>query len=208
MAVLLETPRAGAARLPAPPSGRPRSRARLPGQLHSRARDAAAVRHQYDVGNDLYRLFLDRDLVYSCGYFADRDRGVPVTDRAVLDRAQHRKLELICRKLALRPGERFLDVGCGWGALVIHAAREHGTRAVGVTLSEQQAVLARQRVTTRVWKAASGSTCVTTATWRSASTASLRSAWWSTWGPASSRPTPGTLEDGSAGARRWRRSEA
>jgi cyclopropane-fatty-acyl-phospholipid synthase len=132
--------------LPAPPEERPRHRVTLPGRLHSRARDAVAVRHHYDVGNDLYRRFLDRDLVYSCAYFADEDRAAPASDRSVLDRAQRRKLELICRKLALRPGERLLDVGCGWGSLLIHAARHHGVRAVGVTLSEQQAALARERV--------------------------------------------------------------
>jgi cyclopropane-fatty-acyl-phospholipid synthase len=133
-------------RLPRPPRELPRARVRLRGRRHTRSRDAAAVRHHYDVGNDLYRRFLDRDLVYSCAYFADGDRDAPVTDRTVLDRAQRRKLELVCRKLALRPGERLLDVGCGWGSLVLHAARHHGVEAVGVTLSEQQAELARDRV--------------------------------------------------------------
>jgi cyclopropane-fatty-acyl-phospholipid synthase len=133
-------------RLPRPPRELPRARVRLLGRRHGRARDAAAIRHHYDVGNDFYRRFLDRDLVYSCAYFADGDRDAPVADRTVLDRAQRRKLELVCRKLALRPGERLLDVGCGWGALVIHAARHHGVEAVGVTLSEQQAELARHRV--------------------------------------------------------------
>jgi cyclopropane-fatty-acyl-phospholipid synthase len=144
------------ARLPAPPRSPHRDggdrghdrrgRVHLRGRRHSPDRDAAAVRHHYDVGNDLYRLVLDRDLVYSCAYFADADRDAPVTDRAVLDRAQRRKLELVCRKLHLRPGERLLDVGCGWGSLVIHAARHHGVRAVGVTLSPNQATLARDRV--------------------------------------------------------------
>lgn len=133
-------------RLPPPPQRFNAGRVTLSGRRHDPERDAAAVSHHYDVGNDLYRLFLDRDLVYSCAYFADEDRDAPVTDRAVLDRAQHRKLELVCRKLHLQPGERFLDVGCGWGSLVIHAARHHGVRAVGVTLSEQQAALARHRV--------------------------------------------------------------
>jgi cyclopropane-fatty-acyl-phospholipid synthase len=144
------------ARLPAPPRSPHRGggdqghdrrgRVHLRGRRHSPDRDAAAVRHHYDVGDDLYRLVLDRDLVYSCAYFADADRDAPVTDRDVLDRAQRRKLELVCRKLHLRPGERFLDVGCGWGSLVIHAARHHGVRAVGVTLSRNQATLARDRV--------------------------------------------------------------
>jgi cyclopropane-fatty-acyl-phospholipid synthase len=134
------------ARLPAPPDRGGPARVGLSGARHTLERDAAAVRHHYDVGNDFYRLLLDRDLVYSCAYFADADRGAPVTDRATLDRAQRRKLELICRKLVLRPGERLLDVGCGWGSLVIHAARHHGVRALGVTLSTEQAALARERV--------------------------------------------------------------
>jgi cyclopropane-fatty-acyl-phospholipid synthase len=134
------------ARLPAPPRTGRRDRVHLRGRRHSPERDAAAVRHHYDVGDAFYRLLLDTDLVYSCAYFADADRDAPVTDRAVLDRAQRRKLELICRKLHLRPQERLLDVGCGWGSLVIHAARHHGVRAVGVTLSRNQAQLARERV--------------------------------------------------------------
>lgn len=135
------------ARLPRPPKGSVADgRVVLRGRRHSHDRDAAAVRHHYDAGDELYRLFLDEELVYSCAYFAEEDRHAPVSDPAVLDRAQRRKLELVCRKLALRPGERFLDVGCGWGSLVIHAAREHGVDAVGVTLSENQAALARDRV--------------------------------------------------------------
>jgi cyclopropane-fatty-acyl-phospholipid synthase len=134
------------ASLPAPPAPLPQRQVRLRGRLHARHRDAAAVQHHYDVGNDLYRCFLDRDLVYSCAYVLEEDRPVPPSDRSALDRAQRRKLDLICRKLALRPGERLLDVGCGWGSLVIHAARTYGVRAVGVTLSEQQAALAWERV--------------------------------------------------------------
>jgi cyclopropane-fatty-acyl-phospholipid synthase len=133
-------------RLPAPPGRFSEGRIKLSGRRHVPDRDAAAVRHHYDVGNDFYRLVLDRDLVYSCAYFAEDDRAAPVSDRAALDRAQRRKLELVCRKLHLQPGERFLDVGCGWGSLVIQAARHHGVRALGVTLSERQAALARERV--------------------------------------------------------------
>jgi cyclopropane-fatty-acyl-phospholipid synthase len=133
-------------RLPAPPARFSEGRIKLSGRRHVPERDAAAVRHHYNVGNDFYRLILDRDLVYSCAYFAEADRAAPVTDRAALDRAQRRKLELVCRKLHLQPGERFLDVGCGWGSLVIHAARHHGVQALGVTLSEEQADLARERV--------------------------------------------------------------
>ncbi len=124
-------------RLPPPPKRGALARAGLRGRLHSRDRDRVAVRFHYDVGNDFYRLFLDRQLVYSCAYFAEGDDD--------LDRAQTRKLELICRKLRLRPDERLLDIGCGWGALVIHAARHHGVRAIGVTLSEEQAALGKER---------------------------------------------------------------
>ncbi|HSK25078.1 MAG TPA: cyclopropane-fatty-acyl-phospholipid synthase family protein [Egicoccus sp.] len=135
-----------ALRMPAAPRDLDGGRARLQGRVHTRERDAAAVRHHYDVGNDFYRLVLDDAMVYSCAYFADEDAGVPPPDRDALDRAQRRKLELVCRKLDLRPGERFLDVGCGWGALVLHAARHYGVRALGVTLSERQAELAQERV--------------------------------------------------------------
>jgi cyclopropane-fatty-acyl-phospholipid synthase len=116
----------------------PASEARPRGRLHSRARDRASVRHHYDVSNEFYRLVLGPTLVYSCAYFARSDEP--------LEAAQERKLEHICAKLRLRPGERLLDIGCGWGSLVLHAAARHGVRAVGVTLSEQQADLARQRV--------------------------------------------------------------
>ncbi|MDX1658984.1 MAG: cyclopropane-fatty-acyl-phospholipid synthase family protein, partial [Nitriliruptorales bacterium] len=125
-------------RLPAPP-GRRRGRvAELVGRQHSLERDAQAIQHHYDVGNDFYRLFLDQRLVYSCAYFAPGDDD--------LDRAQERKLDLVCRKLRLTAGERFLDIGCGWGALVIHAAKHYGVRALGVTLSEAQHELARKRI--------------------------------------------------------------
>ncbi|MCG6962147.1 MAG: cyclopropane-fatty-acyl-phospholipid synthase family protein, partial [Acidobacteria bacterium] len=96
------------------------------------------IRHHYDLGNDFYRLWLDDSMTYSCAYFRSPE--------ADLETAQRDKLELICRKLALAPGQRLLDVGCGWGSLAIHAARHHGVRALGCTLSEPQAELARQRV--------------------------------------------------------------
>jgi cyclopropane-fatty-acyl-phospholipid synthase len=108
------------------------------GRLHSRDRDAAAVRYHYDVGNDFYALWLDRRMVYSCAYFP--------TGAEDLDAAQEAKLELVCRKLRLRPGERLLDIGCGWGALVLHAAERYGVEAVGITLSEPQAAFARDRI--------------------------------------------------------------
>lgn len=101
-------------------------------------RPAAAIAHHYDVSNDFYGLFLDRRMVYTCAYFRDAD--------ADLDRAQEDKLDLVCRKLALRAGERFLDLGCGWGALVLWAAAHHGVRAHGVTLSAAQAAWARAEI--------------------------------------------------------------
>ena len=108
------------------------------GRIHSRERDERAVRFHYDVGNDFYALWLDRQLVYSCAYFERGDES--------LDSAQTAKLDYVCRKLRLAAGERLLDIGCGWGALVIHAACRYGVRATGITLSEQQASLARERV--------------------------------------------------------------
>jgi cyclopropane-fatty-acyl-phospholipid synthase len=121
-------------RRPAPPS----SEAHVSGRLHSPRRDRAAVRHHYYVSNEFYRQVLGPSMVYSCAYFA--------SPHDTLEDAQERKLEVICRKLRLAAGERLLDVGCGWGSLVLHAARRQGVRAVGVTLSEPQAELARERI--------------------------------------------------------------
>jgi cyclopropane-fatty-acyl-phospholipid synthase len=108
------------------------------GRQHSRRRDAAAVSHHYDVGNDFYRLVLGPSLVYSCAVWDD--------DTVSLDDAQAAKIDLVCRKLALRPGMRLLDVGCGWGSLALHAADRYGVQVVGITLSAEQAGLARKRV--------------------------------------------------------------
>jgi cyclopropane-fatty-acyl-phospholipid synthase len=116
----------------------PASEAAPSGRLHSLRRDRASVRHHYDVSNRFYELLLGPSLVYSCAYFADVDDS--------LETAQERKLELICRKLRLQPGERLMDIGCGWGSLVLHAAARHGVRALGVTLSEPQAEVARRRI--------------------------------------------------------------
>ncbi len=119
--------------LPAPPE-----EIRLHGVRHGKARDAAAISHHYDVSNDFYRLVLGPSMTYSCAVFAD--------DATSLDDAQAAKYELVCRKLALRPGMRLLDVGCGWGGMVMHAARHHGVHAVGVTISHRQAQWARAAV--------------------------------------------------------------
>ena len=108
------------------------------GRLHSRRRDAAAIAHHYDIGNDFYRLVLGPSMVYSCAVWADETVG--------LEAAQEAKLDLVCRKLGLRPGVRLLDVGCGWGSLAMHAAEHYGATVVGITLSNEQAGLARKRV--------------------------------------------------------------
>ena len=112
--------------------------AHLRGRLHSRVRDSEAIRHHYDQPPEFYRLFLGRTLTYSCAYFE-----TPETD---LDTAQEAKLELVCRKLRLHTGERFLDIGCGWGSLVFHAAQHWGVRALGITASPRQAAWAAEQV--------------------------------------------------------------
>jgi cyclopropane-fatty-acyl-phospholipid synthase len=127
---------AGITRPPRPPAIELRPR----GRRHSVERDARAVRHHYDVSNDFFALFLDASMTYSCAVFED-----PAGDSETLEDAQWRKRELICTKLGLEDGERVLDVGCGWGSWVVHAAAEHGVHAVGITLSEPQARMARER---------------------------------------------------------------
>jgi cyclopropane-fatty-acyl-phospholipid synthase len=118
---------------PKPPAAELRPR----GKRHSILRDKAAVRHHYDVSNDYFALFLDDSMTYSCAIFS---RGAET-----LEEAQFVKRELICTKLGLKEGERVLDVGCGWGAFAVHAAVEHGVHVTGITLSEPQALRARQR---------------------------------------------------------------
>jgi len=128
---LLSLPKAGQSR-PAD------SAAKLQGTRHSKERDQQAISYHYNRSNDFYALWLDKRMVYSCAYFA-----TPEDD---LDTAQERKLNYICRKLRLRPGERLLDIGCGWGGLVIYAAQHYGVEAHGITLSQAQAELAQERI--------------------------------------------------------------
>ncbi|MFI6999982.1 class I SAM-dependent methyltransferase [Nocardia sp. NPDC050175] len=118
------------------------------GPLHTKRRDAAAISHHYDVGNDFYRLVLGESMTYSCARFvADSDDGqVGANGSVSLVDAQRAKHDLICRKLDLRPGMRLLDVGCGWGSMAIHAAATYGVQVVGVTISSAQIELARKRV--------------------------------------------------------------
>jgi len=105
---------------------------------HSRRSDRRNIQHHYDVGNDFYGLWLDRNRVYSCAYFKTPDDS--------LDVAQEQKLDHICRKLALKPGERLLDIGCGWGGLILWATRHYGVKALGITLSDGQYAYAQERV--------------------------------------------------------------
>ncbi|MGH6814527.1 MAG: class I SAM-dependent methyltransferase [Hyphomicrobiaceae bacterium] len=100
--------------------------------------DSAYIQFHYDVGNDFYRLFLDPQMVYSCAYFTEWPQS--------LEQAQSDKLDMICRKLRLQPGERFLDIGCGWGALICHAAVRYDVTAHGITLSKEQAAFARSKI--------------------------------------------------------------
>lgn len=110
----------------------------LSGAVHSADRDKKAIQYHYDVSNEFYKLWLDERMVYSCAYFKHASD--------TIDDAQLQKLDHICRKLRLKKGERLLDIGCGWGALVIHAVKNYGVTALGVTVSEKQVELARQRV--------------------------------------------------------------
>lgn len=124
---------------PLPPAP-PREEVHRRRHLHTRRTDKRAISHHYDVGNDFYALVLGPSMVYSCAYWEAPETG------ASLESAQRDKLELVCRKLGLKPGQRLLDVGCGWGSMAVHAAREHGVSVVGITLSQEQAAFARKRV--------------------------------------------------------------
>ena len=116
----------------------PPEEARMKGKLHSRQRDSDSISSHYDVSNDFYQLFLDATMTYSCAVFE--------TEMYTLEQAQTNKYDLICRKLGLAPGMRLLDIGCGWGGMVIHAAKNYGVDAVGVTISKEQLELAEKRV--------------------------------------------------------------
>jgi cyclopropane-fatty-acyl-phospholipid synthase len=141
---MLAATRLGAVGLPPKP---PVSEARLKGRLHTRRRDRAAIAHHYDLSNDFYRLLLDEHMAYSSAYYTH--------DGQSLHDAQTAKLELVCRKLELKQDQRLLDVGCGWGSMILYAARNHGVHATGITLSAEQrdfvnARIAEQGLTGRV----------------------------------------------------------
>lgn len=124
-----------------PTTGRPQIVPRplhLRGGVHTVCRDRDAIRYHYDLPPEFYSLFLDSRMLYSCAYFRTAEDG--------LDQAQVQKVDYLCRKLRLRPNERLLDIGCGWGGLMVHAAARYGVRALGITLSEQQAQVARKRI--------------------------------------------------------------
>lgn len=146
-----------------PPTPPPEEVRKGIGSAHTRRRDRVAVSHHYDVGNDFYEMVLGPSMVYSCAVWPDLTddlldgsgtEAAPATGSdgrldavpASLDDAQRAKLDLVCRKLQLRPGQRLLDVGCGWGSMVLHAAEHYGVRATGITLSGQQASYARKRI--------------------------------------------------------------
>ena len=125
-------------RIPPPPQEVRVNRRLLSGRMHSKGRDANAISHHYDVSNRFYEWVLGPSMGYTCACYP--------TDDATLEEAQEYKFDLVARKLAVKPGMRLLDVGCGWGGMVLHAAREYGVKALGVTLSEQQALWAQQAI--------------------------------------------------------------
>ncbi|HEY6792939.1 MAG TPA: class I SAM-dependent methyltransferase [Trebonia sp.] len=126
-------------RIPPPPQEVVPNRRRFSvGRMHSKNRDAESISHHYDVSNRFYEWVLGPSMAYTCACYPTAD--------ATLEEAQEYKFDLVARKIALKPGMRLLDVGCGWGGMVMHAAREYGVKALGVTLSEQQALWAQQAI--------------------------------------------------------------
>jgi cyclopropane-fatty-acyl-phospholipid synthase len=123
---------------PPPEEHLPRWRRAVEGLRHSMARDAEAIHHHYDVSNTFYEMVLGPSMAYTCAVFPTED--------ATLEEAQFEKFDLVCRKLALQPGQRLLDVGCGWGGMVMHAAKHYGVKALGVTLSREQAEWAKRAI--------------------------------------------------------------
>jgi cyclopropane-fatty-acyl-phospholipid synthase len=123
-----------------PPPPPPGCEIRVTGRLHSRARDRAVIAGHYDVPAAFYQLILDPNMAYSCACYPDSTRGLTLAG------AQRAKLEMICRKLALEPGQKLLDMGCGWGSLTVHAARDHHAQVTAVTLSGEQGGYVRHRV--------------------------------------------------------------
>src|SRR5579872_2232245 len=128
-------------RMPPPPQEVTQTNRWLTGRLHSKTRDARAISHHYDVSNRFYEWVLGPSMAYTCACYPSED--------ATLEEAQFYKHDLVARKIGLRPGMRLLDVGCGWGGMVMHAAREYGVKALGVTLSEQQALWAQRAIKER-----------------------------------------------------------
>lgn len=128
---------------PKPPA--PGEQARLSGLLHSKTRDRDAISHHYDLSNEFYRLLLDEHMAFSCAYYTQ----APGSSDYTLHDAQTDKLDLVCRKLGLQPGERLLDVGCGWGSMILHAAEHYGVHATGVTISSEQRDFIEKRVAER-----------------------------------------------------------
>ena len=122
------------------PPAAPASQARVRGRLHSALRDHRAISHHYDLSNEFYSLILDPQMAYSSGYYTSTEAGYTVED------AQRDKLDLVCTKLGLEPGMRFLDVGCGWGSLSLHAAQHYGAQVTGVTISAEQKKLIDTRI--------------------------------------------------------------
>ncbi len=135
-------PRVLLPRVPPPPQEVRVRRRSLSGRRHSRPRDATAISHHYDVSNTFYEWVLGPSMAYTCACYPSED--------ATLEEAQAYKHDLVARKLGLRSGMRLLDVGCGWGGMVMHAAREYGVRALGVTLSKQQALWAQRAIAAEV----------------------------------------------------------